>query len=320
MENQRSIADINRMVRGIVEAETLGHFYSLSGKIERAHKSKLGHIYFWLVDGPSRVNCIIFEDLAGQLPFEIRNGQDVTVNGEIRFYEAHGNAEIKVKNISLDDKLQFTEPAIDQLRDEGLYPFRKKPPPGTIRRIGIITSKSSRAVGDFESAYRSASPREVLAPYVFEYVILEGERARHSVIDAIRTLDIESTCDVIAIIRGGGRGTNLATFDDIDIARAILNCKTYLVTGIGHYKDSTLADKMADHAAATPTASAVYLAEICKRQSETNKFADANEFSANAQTPNTTSATAKRFLLALFALAALILLATFALVGNSTLQ
>ncbi len=76
MENQRSIADINRMVRSIVEAETLGHFYSLSGKIESSFKSELGHIYFWLVDGPSRVNCIIFEELAGQLPFEIRNGEN----------------------------------------------------------------------------------------------------------------------------------------------------------------------------------------------------------------------------------------------------
>ena len=71
--------------------------------------------------------------------------------------------------------------------------------------------------------------------------------------------------NVIALIRGGGRYENLAVFDDIDVVRAICHSPKVIVTGIGHQRDSSLVDDVADHAAVTPTAAATYLAELCLR-------------------------------------------------------
>ena len=91
-------------------------------------------------------------------------------------------------DLRVSDESADTRPAIDRLRAKGLYPSDKNEPPSRIRRIGIATSQSSRAIGDFESAYQSAGERRVLAPVMWKYVTLEGDRASQSIVDAITTL------------------------------------------------------------------------------------------------------------------------------------
>ncbi|MBR0230585.1 MAG: exodeoxyribonuclease VII large subunit, partial [Erysipelotrichaceae bacterium] len=63
-------------------------------------------------------------------------------------------------------------------------------------------------------------------------------------------------CDVIILARGGGSVDDLWCFNDEKIAEAIYNCKTPVITGIGHEIDVTIADLVADERAATPTAAA----------------------------------------------------------------
>ncbi len=262
------------MIRSIVEAETLEHYFWVGGRIDRYFKSELGHVYFDLVDDRSRIRCMIREESAGSFPFELRNHLDVEVYGDVRFYEDRAEAQINVTNLRLSFNAVDTAPAVDRLRAQGLYPPDKRMPPSQIRRIGVITSRSSRAIGDFESAYQNAGERGVLAPVEWKYVILEGERAIQSIVDAIRALDKSREINLIAIIRGGGRSENLAAFDSFEIAEAVICSKTFVVTGIGHHRDSSLADEVADQAASTPTAVAHFLAELCLREaSETTRTA-----------------------------------------------
>ncbi len=264
--NHRSLAQVNRMIRSIIEAETLEQFFWVGGRIDRYFKSDWGHVYFDLVDDRTRIRCMIREEQAGRFPFELRNHLDVEVYGDVHFYEERAEVQINVTNLRVSDEAVDTTPAVDRLRALGLYPPRVRTPPSHIRQIGIITSRGSRAIGDFESAYQSAGNRRVLAPVEWTYVILEGERAVQSIVDAVLALDENPKIDLIAIIRGGGRSENLAVFDSFEIAEAVTRCKTCIVTGIGHHKDSALADEVADYAASTPTAVAHYLAELCLRE------------------------------------------------------
>lgn len=264
-ENRRTVAQVNRLLRSIIETETLENFFWVGGRIDRFYRSDLGHVYFDLVDDKSRIRCMIREERASQLPIDLRNHLDIDVYGDIHFYEDRAETQINVMDLRVSGVSADLAPAIDRLRAKGLYPPTKKPPPAEIRRIGIITSRSSRAIGDFESAYQSAGERAVMAPVQWKYVTLEGDRALQSIVDAIAALDEDPGIDVLAIVRGGGRSENLATFDTYEIAEAIIGSKTYCVTGIGHHKDSTLADNVADHAASTPTAVAHYLADLCLR-------------------------------------------------------
>lgn len=260
-ENRRSIAQVNRMIRSIIEAETLEQFFWAGGRIDRFYKSDFGHVYFDLVDDKSRIRCMIREEQAARFPSGLRNHLDIEVFGDIHFYEDRAVVQVNVMDLRVSDESANAASAIDRLRAAGLYPPTKGRPPATIRRIGIITSRSSRAVGDFESAYQGAGERKVLAPFVWKYVTLEGDRALQSIVDAIALLDQDPEIDVLAIIRGGGRSENLAAFDSYEIASAIIRCDTFIVTGIGHHRDSTLADDVADYAASTPTAVANYLAD-----------------------------------------------------------
>lgn len=261
-ESHRRIAQINRMLRSIVEAETLEQFFWVGGRIDRLHKSDLGHVYFDLVDDQSRIKCVLWEERAGHISFDLKNHLDVEVYGDVHFFERRAEAQLNVMQARQTDKTVNAVGAIDQLRSEGLYPPVKKSPPARMRRIGIITSRSSRAIGDFETTYQDAGTRAVLAPISWQYALLEGERAAQSITDGINALDANSEVDAIVIIRGGGRKENLAAFDELEVLRAIIGCSKFVVTGIGHHRDHVLADDVSDYVVATPTAAAVYLANL----------------------------------------------------------
>lgn len=251
------------MLRSIIEAETLEHFFWVSGKIDRFYKSDWGHIYFDLVDGNSSIRCMLHERQSGDIAFDLKNHLDIEVYGDVHFYETRAVAQINVLNVRLVDSATKNTGTVEALRAEGLFPPQRKPAPNDIRRIGLITSRGSRAIGDFETTYQAAGERAVLAPLTWQFVHLEGNRARQSIVDGITLLDSNSEIDVIAIIRGGGRYEDLAVFDEIDVVRAISGSRKYILTGIGHHRDHTLADDVADYVAATPTAAATYLASLC---------------------------------------------------------
>jgi exodeoxyribonuclease VII large subunit len=69
-------------------------------------------------------------------------------------------------------------------------------------------------------------------------------------------------CDALAVdglvlARGGGSREDLAVFDDEGLCRCLAQFPRPVVTGIGHEDDLTIADLVADHRAATPTAAMV---------------------------------------------------------------
>ena len=262
-ENQRSITQVNRMLRSIIEAETLEQYFWVSGVIQRCYLSERGHYYFDLVDDRSRIRCMFTEKRRGDIPFDLENGLEIAVYGDLQFYERRSEVQIQARQVRLAQASQFVKPPLDRLREQGLYPPRRRLPPARIRRIACITGRSSRAIGDFETAYQSAGERAVLAPVSWRYVLLEGERAIADIVDAIRALDASPEIDAIALIRGGGRADDFAVLDSYHVARAICECGAFVVTGIGHHRDQTLADQVADYAASTPTAAAHHLARLC---------------------------------------------------------
>jgi exodeoxyribonuclease VII large subunit len=58
---------------------------------------------------------------------------------------------------------------------------------------------------------------------------------------------------VIVLARGGGSFQDLLVFSDEKVVRAVANCKTPIVSAIGHENDRPLTDEVADVRASTPT-------------------------------------------------------------------
>ena len=85
---------------------------------------------------------------------------------------------------------------------------------------------------------------------------MQGEFAPITIVEAIQRVELDGRAEVIILARGGGAIEDLSCFNDERVIRVIADCKIPIITGIGHQRDETLTDLVADYSAHTPTAAA----------------------------------------------------------------
>lgn len=100
------------------------------------------------------------------------------------------------------------------------------------------------------AARRNPYVQLVLCP-----ALVQGEGAAASIVSGIRRLDAMGL-DVIIVGRGGGSIEDLWAFNEEPVARAIFECRTPVISAVGHETDVTIADYVADLRAPTPSAAA----------------------------------------------------------------
>jgi exodeoxyribonuclease VII large subunit len=84
-------------------------------------------------------------------------------------------------------------------------------------------------------------------------VPVQGVHAVPQVVQAVKELDALRDVDVIIVARGGGSVEDLLPFSDEQLVRAVAQCRTPVVSAIGHEPDNPLLDFVADLRASTPT-------------------------------------------------------------------
>jgi exodeoxyribonuclease VII large subunit len=142
----------------------------------------------------------------------------------------------------------------DRLQAEGLFDAdRKRPLPSHPQIIGVISSPQAAAWGDIQ---RTIAQRYPGLQIIFSPAIVQGDLAPASIVQAFARLKRDGRSQVMILARGGGSKEDLAAFDDERIIRAIVESPVPVVTGIGHQRDESLADRVADWCAHTPTAAA----------------------------------------------------------------
>lgn len=142
------------------------------------------------------------------------------------------------------------------LKAEGLFDeSRKRPLPELVTRAALITGKDSAAQSDFLKIIKENKVGIGLDLY---NVQVQGKFAEQEILKALSYVDTQQY-DCIFLVRGGGSLEDLITFNSEKVARQIFAMKTPVVVGVGHEKDESIADFVADIRASTPSQAAYYL-------------------------------------------------------------
>ncbi len=193
----------------------------------------------------------------------LSDGLRVRIFGHLDFYPPSGTLGLKMSGIdprfTLGDLAMQRDEVVRRLVVAGLYDANRGRALAAVPlRIGVVTSTSGAAWGDFVHELERSELGFRLR--VID-VRVQGEQAVQMITDAVRTLGRHSDLDVVAVIRGGGARSELATFDDEHIATAIARCALPVFTGLGHEIDRSVADEVAHTSVKTPTACAAALVE-----------------------------------------------------------
>lgn len=185
---------------------------------------------------------------------ELSAGDRVVALVHPDFWERSGKTSMDVlaiRKVGLGELLERIERLRQQLIKEGLtLPERKLALPFLPNLIGLITGANSDAEKD---VLQNAKLRWPEVRFRVQHTPVQGDKAAAEIIKAIELLDADSEVDVIVLARGGGSFQDLLVFSDEAVVRAVANCKTPIVSAIGHENDRPLTDEVADLRASTPT-------------------------------------------------------------------
>ncbi len=215
-----------------------------------------GHIYFTLKDENSAIPATMFGG-AGKLKFKPENGMKVVCTGRVAVFVRDGQYRLYAEEME-PDGIGSLYIAFEQLKaklqKEGLFaPEHKKKIPKIPFSVGIITAPGGAAVRDMINVSRRRFPAVRL--YLYPSLV-QGSSAPAQLISALKNLDSSGKCDVIIIGRGGGSAEDLWCFNDEALAHAVYECKTPIISAVGHETDFTICDFVADLRAPTPSAAA----------------------------------------------------------------
>ncbi len=235
----------------------------VEGEVLNLRKISNGHIYFYLKDEESSIQCTVFNYELRQnfVLSEIVDGKKIKIFGNVTLYKKNGTLQInvlKIESIGKGNIYEILRKLYDKLNREGLFDSsRKKKIPLLPINLGIITSEMGAVLRDIVKIARKRFPQINI---IFVPTIIQGKEAKNQILKSLEFLNgwqhPEYKIDVIIVARGGGSFDELLVFNDEEIVRAFANSKIPVISAIGHQIDHPLCEYAADYAAATPSEAA----------------------------------------------------------------
>lgn len=250
-------------------SEFIAHINSLvavdvhvvEGEISGFNLSQGKWVFFDLKDekNQAKVGCFA---MAFKLKSALEDGMKVRVVGMPKVHDKSGQFRINVEMVELVGEgalKRAYELLLKKLAFEGLFAEeRKRSIPRFPETIGVIASRESAAYGDFG---RILGNRWGGVKIILAHVAVQGVVAVPDIVDAFRVFNAAKIKpDVLVLIRGGGSFEDLQAFNSEEVARAIFSSKVPVIVGVGHERDETIADYVADVRASTPSNAAERIA------------------------------------------------------------
>ena len=307
MRNAFTLYELNQMVRQVLETDMPDEYW-VEAELSEIREVR-GHCYMELIQKDEYNNTPIarasakcwsrqwmviqpyFERITGQ---RLHAGLKVLLKVVVNFHEAYGFSWIVVDidpTYTMGDMARRRQEIIQKLKAEGVFDMQKELEiPMFAQRIAVISSANAAGYGDFRHQLSDNDHGFQFSTQLFP-AIMQGEQVEESVIAALNQVNRQiDHFDVVVIIRGGGATSDLSGFDTFDLAENVANFPLPILTGIGHERDESVLDLVANTSLKTPTAVAAFLidhletvnsrieealqsiAEMVKRKMDTEKL------------------------------------------------
>ena len=272
-----TLSELQRRVRQALE-ERFALPLWVSAEIAEVKVNYSGHCYLELVekgegDGvpKAQARAVIWRSQYARIAayFEAETGQRlaagmrILAKATVNYHELYGFS-LQLLDVdpayTLGDMERQRQQTIARLQAEGVWEMnRQQAMPAVVQRIAVVSSSRAAGYQDFCNELAKSPYRFCLT--LFDAVV-QGAAAEDSIVDALsRIAAAGEAFDAVVMIRGGGSSSDLNCFNAYRLCNHVAQFPLPVVTGIGHDKDTSVADLVAHTALKTPTAVAAWLVE-----------------------------------------------------------
>ena len=263
-----TLSQLQRLVK-----ETLHERFALpvwvSAEISEIKVNYSGHCYLELVEkgGDNGVplaqsRAVIWRTAYPRIAgyFEAETGQRLAAGIKIlakvavNYHELYGFS-LQITDIdptyTLGDMERQRQITIAQLQQEGVWDMnREAPMPVVVQRVAVVSSANAAGYQDFRKELAKS-------PYRFDVTLfdafMQGAAAEESIVAALCAVaERMDEFDAVVLIRGGGSASDLNCFNAYRLCAHVAQFPLPILTGIGHDKDTSVADMVAPHGAQNP--------------------------------------------------------------------
>ena len=273
--DSHSLLEFNQLIKSILD-KNLEKSYWIVAEIGELNVNQKGHCYLDLIE--KQDNYIVAKNratiwsytfsklnnwFADRTGTPLKSGMNVLVNASVQYHEVYGfslNIKDVDPNFTIGERERKKQETIKRLESEGIIDMNKSLVLALVpQRIDVISSETAARYGDFVNQLETN-------PYGYSVVLtlfksaMQGDQAVESILQSLhRIYDQEDDFDLVAIIRGGGAQTDLDCFDDYELCSHLAQFPLPIITGIGHERDNTITDMIANTRMKTPTAVAEFI-------------------------------------------------------------
>lgn len=248
------VGEVSRLIGGWIDR--LGAVW-VEGQITQLSRRPGAGVVFLTLRDPSHdisVSVTCFRQVFDRIADVVTEGARVVVLAKPEWYAPRGQLSLRateIQPVGIGELLVRLELLKKSLATEGLFALdRKKPLPFLPQLIGLVCGRASAAERD---VLENARRRWPAVRFEVRNTAVQGVHAVNQVVQAVKELDDLPDVDVIIVARGGGSVEDLLPFSDEQLIRTVAECRTPVVSAIGHEPDSPLLDLVADLRASTPT-------------------------------------------------------------------
>ena len=195
-------------------------------------------------------------------------GMKILAKVMVSYHELYG---LSLQIIDLDASYTLGEVerqkqmTIAQLQRDGVWDMNREVElPLLTQRIAVVSSSAAAGYRDFCNELREGGYAFRLT--LFDAVV-QGQAAEEAICRALADVaQRQEEFDAVVLIRGGGSASDLSCFNSYRLCSYVAQFPLPVITGIGHDKDTSVADMVAHTPLKTPTAVAAWLTERMAQQ------------------------------------------------------